>query len=52
MFPLGGHIGPPLRRLARISKNCPTVFVISIPLVGRKTGVSYGNTEESLCALC
>ena len=48
MFLLGGHAGPPLRQMARMGGNYPTLFVILMPHIWQKYPVFYGNAEESV----
>ena len=52
MLLLGGHMGPPLRRMGKMGRGYLTYFVILMPTIRQKMGVFCSNAEESVYALC
>ena len=52
MLLLGGHKGPPLRRMGKMGRGYLTYFVILMPTIRQKMGVFCSNAEESVYALC
>ena len=50
MFPMSGHIGPPLRGIGRMGRNNPTYFLILMPHFEQKIGIFCGNAKKSVHA--
>ncbi len=52
MFLLGGHMGPPLRRIMRMGKNCPTHFCHLNAHFWKENGKFRENSEETVDTPC